>query len=68
MFNYTHEIILTISHLTIKWATIFILNGKLLKHQGILKGFIHSVLESLIGMYELEYFTGISNKFLLEGG
>lgn len=37
MSNYTLEIILKISYLTIKWATIYILNGKLLKHQGLLK-------------------------------
>lgn len=40
---------------------------KLLKHQGIFKGFIHSVLEGLTGMCELDFYTGISNKFLLEG-
>lgn len=67
--NYTLEIILTISHLTIKWATIYVLNGKLLKHQGIQKskGFILSVLESGTGMCELDYGTGISSKFWLEG-
>lgn len=69
MSNYTLEIILTVSHLTIKWATIYVLNGKLLKHQGILKskGFIHSVLESGTGMCELDYGTGISSKSPLEG-
>lgn len=67
--NYTLEIVLTISRLTIKRATIYTLNGKLLKHQGILKskGLIHSVLESLTGTCELDYYTGIGNTFLLEG-
>lgn len=32
--NYTHEIILCMPHLTMKWATIYILKGKTFKTPG----------------------------------
>lgn len=53
-FNYTYGMLLSMPHLTMTWAAICILNGKIFKHQGFYQGVCSFGAGRLMEMQDLD--------------